>query len=100
MLAEELHADIIPKKWRLYTIANIPCTAWINDFVKRVEQLKRLSAAKDFGQSGLWYGGLLFPEAYLTATRQAVAQNNGYSLEQLELKFEIGLNDEQVKANS
>lgn len=66
----------------------------MNDFVKRVEQLKKLSASKDFGQSGLWYGGLLFPEAYLTATRQAVAQKNKYSLEQLELKFEIGLNDE------
>ena len=30
-------------------------------------------------------GGLLFPEAYLTATRQFVAQNNHWSLEELEL---------------
>ena len=30
-------------------------------------------------------GGLLFPEAYLTATRQYVAQNNHWSLEELEL---------------
>jgi len=92
-LAEELYADIIPKKWRKYTIANIPVTAWVNDFVKRVEQLKRLSASKDYGQSGLWYGGLLFPEAYLTATRQAVAQNNNYSLEELQLQFEVGLSE-------
>lgn len=54
-------------------IANISVTAWVSDFIKRVEQLKVLSASKDFGQSGLWFGGLLFPEAYLTATRQSVA---------------------------
>ena len=47
----------------------VPATAWIFDFVKRVLQLKVISASKDFGQSGLWFGGLLYPEAYLTATR-------------------------------
>ena len=72
-LAEDLHADRIPKQWRKYVIANISVTAWVSDFIKRIEQLKVLSASKDFGQSGLWFGGLLFPEAYLTATRQAVA---------------------------
>lgn len=68
-LAEALNSDVIPTRWRKYTIANISATNWVNDFVKRVEQLKVLSAANDFGQSGLWFGGLLFPEAYLTATR-------------------------------
>lgn len=48
-LAEELHADIIPKKWRKYTVANISCTAWVTDFVKRVDQLKKLSESKDYG---------------------------------------------------
>lgn len=36
-LAEELHADVIPKKWRKYNIANISATEWIHDFNKRVE---------------------------------------------------------------
>lgn len=72
-LAEELFADMIPKTWRKYTVANISATAWVTDFVKRVVQLKVLSGKTDFGQSGLWLGGLLFPEAYLTATRQSVA---------------------------
>ena len=93
-LAEALNADAIPTKWRKYTIANISATEWVNDFVKRVEQLKKLSSQSDFGQSGLWYGGLLYPEAYLTATRQSVAQKNGWSLEELELRFEINLSDE------
>ena len=59
------HAVRDPK----YTVPNISATVWINDFIKRVEQLKKLSGQKDFGQSGLWYGGLLYPDAYLTATR-------------------------------
>jgi dynein heavy chain 1, cytosolic len=88
-LAEELHADVIPKKWRSYVVGDITSTMWVNDFVKRIEQLKELSAAKDFGQSGLWFGGLLFPGAYLTATRQSVAQNKGYSLEELSLDIEV-----------
>lgn len=78
-------------------MANIPVTAWINDFIKRVEQLQRLSKAKDFGQSGLWFGGLLFPEAYLTATRQAVAQANNWSLEELEMQFEMNLTQDQIE---
>jgi len=31
-------------------------------------------------------GKLLYPEAYLTATRQYVAQNHSWSLEELELR--------------
>lgn len=98
-LAEELHADLIPNKWRKYVMPNISATIWIKDFVTRVEQLKKLSAQGDFGQSGLWYGGLLYPEAYLTATRQAVAQNNNWSLEELELQFEINLTEKQIQEN-
>jgi dynein heavy chain 1 len=98
-MSEDLHGEIIPKRWRRYIVQEIPVTQWIIDFVKRVEQLKRLSDAKDFGQSGLWYGGLLFPEAYLTATRQAVAQNNNWSLEDVVLSFQIGMTDEQLENN-
>lgn len=80
-LAEDIYSDRIPKQWRKYVIANVSVTAWVVDFIKRIDQLKVLSTSKDFGQSGLWFGGLLFPEAYLTATRQSVAQTNKWSLE-------------------
>lgn len=33
----------------------------------------------------VWLGGLFIPEAYITATRQYVAQANGWSLEELYL---------------
>lgn len=39
LLAEALHADVIPRKWEVYTVAKISASAWISDFVKRVEQL-------------------------------------------------------------
>lgn len=99
LLAEELHADIIPKKWKKYNIANITATEWIDDFKKRIDQLQSLSTSTDFGKRGLWYGGLLFPEAYLTATRQSVAQDNKWSLEELVLKFEVNPNEEQIQKN-
>lgn len=99
-LAEELHSDTIPPKWRKYVVPNIVVSLWVNDLVKRIEQLKMLSERGDFGQKGLWYGGLLYPEAYLTATRQAVAQNNNWSLEELQMEFEINLSEEQIEKNS
>ncbi len=37
----------------------------------------------------VWLGGLLNPEAYITATRQCVAQANSWSLEELTLEVNI-----------
>lgn len=42
-LAEDLNADVIPAAWRKYTVANISATIWVNDFIKRVNQLQKLS---------------------------------------------------------
>ncbi|PIO56243.1 hypothetical protein TELCIR_22358, partial [Teladorsagia circumcincta] len=38
----------------------------------------------------VWLGGTFSPEAYVTATRQQVAQANTWSLEQLHLHVMIG----------
>lgn len=98
-LAEDLHADVIPKRWRKYNIANISATEWVDDFTKRIEQLSHLSGSSDYGKRGLWFGGLFFPEAFMTATRQSVASATKSSLEELELKFEIDISDEAIKDN-
>ena len=37
----------------------------------------------------IWLGGLFTPEAYITATRQYVAQSNNWSLEELYLDVRI-----------
>ena len=99
-LAEDLHADVIPKRWRRFNIANITVTEWIDDFKKRIDQLQKLSSSTDFGKKGgLWFGGLLFPEAYMTATRQSIAQENKWSLEELDLKFEVDPSEEDIQKN-
>ena len=37
----------------------------------------------------VWLGGLFIPEAYVTATRQFVAQANNWSLEELHLDVQV-----------
>lgn len=39
--------------------------------------------------SVVWLGGLFSPEAYITATRQYVAQANSWSLEELTLEIKV-----------
>ena len=40
-------------------------------------------------QFPVWLGGLFNPEAYITATRQYVAQANSWSLEELQLDVTV-----------
>ena len=61
----------------------------MQDFVRRVEQLRGLQGV-DASLSRIWFGGLFFPEAYLTATKQIVAEKNSWSLGKL-LKKDIDL---------
>ena len=44
----------------------------------------------------VWLGGLFNPEAYVTATRQCVAQANSWSLEELMLEVSIADSEGQV----
>ena len=46
----------------------------------------------------IWLGGLFNPEAYITATRQYVAQANGWSLE--ELMLEVLISDSNKSGDS
>lgn len=81
-LCKEVHSDSVPKMWVSFTIdPTLSLTNYILDLQKRFEQFNKLIAAAHYQSSGVWFGGLLFPEAYMTATRQYVAQRNGWSLE-------------------
>ncbi|XP_073960063.1 dynein heavy chain, cytoplasmic isoform X2 [Choristoneura fumiferana] len=88
---------MLPAAWRRYAVAR-GCTVrqWVGDFARRVAQLAAVSecVAADQGARRLqsipvWLGGLLNPEAYITATRQCVAQANSWSLEELHLQVTI-----------
>lgn len=72
-------------------------TDWLFDFKKRVDQLTELQGRNDHGRSGIWFGGLLAPEAYLIATQQSIAQQNSWSLEELELRFQFNPSDDEIQ---
>ena len=90
----------------IFVILKIPksCSvaAWITDFSARVNQLVSVSAsvskqgAASLKTCTVWMGGLFNPEAFVTATRQCVAQANSWSLE--ELSLDVTVADEQVKS--
>lgn len=85
-LAKDIHADTVPKSWVSFTIdPTISLTNYIIDLQHRLEQFNTLIETPNYQNSGVWLGGLLFPEAYMTATRQFIAQRNGWSLEELEI---------------
>ncbi|EUB63753.1 Cytoplasmic dynein 1 heavy chain [Echinococcus granulosus] len=96
-LMSDLAKGLIPASWRrYYTIpSTLTVIQWINDFAARIRQLIEISEAAsstDYGSlRGLqvWLGGLFMPEAYITATRQAVAQTHGWALEELFLSMEL-----------
>lgn len=62
---------------------------WIPDFARRLAQLDSLSETDNLANIDVWLGGLFFPEAYITATRQAVAHRKKWSLETLHLRLDI-----------
>eukprot|EP00439_Symbiodinium_sp_Y106_P030402 s829_g3.t1 len=89
-LIQDLTTDQVPKSWRQFAMAEVTATEYLADLVKRLEQLRSVVQSSSLQQVQLWYGGLFFPEAFLTASRQAVAQQKQVSLEELNLLVQIG----------
>lgn len=95
-MLSELVRGILPAGWRRYTVPS-GCTViqWVTDFSQRVHQLQEVSTlvsqagAKELQSFPVWLGGLFNPEAYITATRQCVAQANSWPLEELALDVTI-----------
>ncbi|OWF47212.1 Cytoplasmic dynein 1 heavy chain 1 [Mizuhopecten yessoensis] len=92
----DLAKGIIPQTWHRYTVpSGITVIQWITDFSLRVKQLQQIvvttqqGGAKDLKNLNVWLGGLFIPEAYITATRQYVAQANSWSLEELYLEVKV-----------
>ena len=80
-MLSELVKGILPASWRRYTIARgTTVIQWITDFSLRVKQLQQVSllvsqgGARELQSLNVWLGGLFNPEAYVTATRQCIAQ--------------------------
>jgi len=64
-------------------------SAWIANFARRLQQLDTIAMLDNLNNVEVWLGGLFFPEAFITATRQAVAHRKKWSLETLNLCLDI-----------
>ena len=91
-IADNIMSDTVPKSWKVYPDVDLKVTEWILDLKNRINQLNFVSSKDDLGKSHMWMGGIIFPEAYLTATRQYVAQKLKVSLDELSLKIELSNN--------
>ena len=95
-LIQQLNKGIIPKSWLRYKVpTSCSVAAWVTDFAQRVKQLTKVSSAVQGNSAAalktvtVWMGGLFNPEAFITATRQCVAQANSWSLEELSLDVTV-----------
>lgn len=64
-------------------------SGWIANLARRLAQLDSIAGMDNLSNVEVWLGGLFFPEAYITATRQAVAHRKKWSLETLSLRLDI-----------
>ena len=43
LIAQDLHTDVVPKRWMTYPMATVTVTEWLMDFKARLEQLSALA---------------------------------------------------------
>ncbi|KAJ9435120.1 Dynein heavy chain [Diplonema papillatum] len=82
----------IPPKWKRYTVhPMLTVSQWIPDFGQRCKNIEELGAVEpaQYTSANIDLGMLLFPGAFITATRQAVARALTYPLEKLMLSLDI-----------
>ncbi|KAM6498345.1 dynein heavy chain protein 1 [Amanita muscaria] len=89
-LMSALTKGTIPNHWRRYKVPKAMAVAeWIANLARRLAQLDTIAGLENLSNVEVWLGGLFFPEAYVTATRQAVAHRKRWSLETLHLRLDI-----------
>jgi dynein heavy chain 1, cytosolic len=80
----------IPTHWRRYKVTKtMAVNEWIPNLARRLAQLNDIAGLDNLTNVEVWLGGLFFPEAYITATRQAVAHRKRWSLETLNMRLDI-----------
>lgn len=84
----------LPKAWNRYKVPEgIPANQWVIDFSQRIKQLdeieRHIVGGAPLQKMPIWLGGLFVPEAFITATRQSVAQANSWPLEKLLLQLDV-----------
>lgn len=98
-LMSSLTKGTIPTHWKRYKVPKaMSVSEWIPDLARRLAQLDGITSMQpSLSDVEVWLGGLFFPEAYITATRQAIAHRKRWSLETLHLRLDIGqMNDPEA----
>jgi len=89
-LMSSLTKGAIPTHWRRYKVPKaMAVSEWIPNLARRLAQLNDIAGLDNLTIVEVWLGGLFFPEAYITATRQAVAHRKRWSLETLNMRLDI-----------
>ncbi|KIJ45695.1 hypothetical protein M422DRAFT_778888 [Sphaerobolus stellatus SS14] len=89
-LLSHLTKGTIPDHWHRYKVTKtMAVSQWIPNLGRRLAQLETISQLNSLSDTEIWLGGLFFPEAYVTATRQAVAHRKKWSLETLDLRLDL-----------
>ena len=93
-LIADVNKGAVPKPWKKYKIPDgLPVNQWLIDLCNRLQQLQNFADMDARNESlrgvRVWMGGLFVPEAFITATRQTVAQAHGWSLEKLQLEMDV-----------
>jgi len=106
LLIDDLVKGNIPRSWNRYKVAEgLTVIQWVVDLAERIKQLQDVSrvtnagGAKELKSVKVWLGGLFIPEAFITASRQFVAQANQWSLEELNLQVTFANKGETLKAD-
>lgn len=88
----QLGKEIIPPRWKKYTVINtMTVSPWVSDFADRCKFLCEVGGGNpsDYAKKDFNIGMLLFPGAYITATRQSVARQLKYPLERLVMSIDL-----------
>ncbi|KAK1226991.1 dynein heavy chain [Marasmius sp. AFHP31] len=85
-----LMSSLTKDHWRRYKVPKaMAVSGWVSNFARRLAQLDQIAGLDNLSNVEVWLGGLFFPEAYITASRQTVAHRKKWSLETLHMRLDI-----------
>eukprot|EP00611_Tribonema_gayanum_P007199 TRINITY_DN1652_c1_g1_i2.p1 TRINITY_DN1652_c1_g1~~TRINITY_DN1652_c1_g1_i2.p1 ORF type:complete len:223 (-),score=78.58 TRINITY_DN1652_c1_g1_i2:209-877(-) len=82
----------VPQAWRALAYpSSHTChlAAWLSDMCQRLQQLAEWSVTPSEPPRTVWLGGLVHPEAFITAIKQAAARERSLRLDQLAVHAEV-----------
>lgn len=90
---------MVPKSWFSQYLASrsLNVGSWVSNLADRCNAvciysniILKFDSVSAAALTQFWLGGMFNPEAFITASRQATAQANHWSLEDLELSVHVG----------